>query len=80
MGPLMVVGTYFAITGTWSSTALAASVPVGLLVAAILDGNEWRDISEDSRAGISTLSSRIGRERAHYFYVPSCWVPTWPSA
>lgn len=69
MGPLMVVGTFFAITGTWSATALAASVPVGLLVAAILDGNEWRDISEDSRAGISTLSARIGRERAHYFYV-----------
>ncbi len=69
MGPLMVVGTYFAITGTWSATALAASVPVGMLVTAILDGNEWRDISEDSRAGISTLSARIGRERAHYFYV-----------
>jgi 1,4-dihydroxy-2-naphthoate octaprenyltransferase len=65
----MVVGTYFAVTGTWSATALAASVPVGLLVAAILDGNEWRDINEDSRAGISTLSARIGRERAHYFYV-----------
>ena len=69
MGPLMVVGTYFAVTGTWSATALAASVPVGLLVTAILDGNEWRDINEDSRAGISTLSARLGRERAHYFYV-----------
>jgi 1,4-dihydroxy-2-naphthoate octaprenyltransferase len=69
MGPLMVVGTFFAVTGTWSATALAASIPVGLLVTAILDGNEWRDISEDSRAGISTLSARIGRERAHYFYV-----------
>jgi len=69
MGPLMVVGTYFAVTGTWSATAFAASVPVGLLVAAILDGNEWRDINEDSRAGISTLSARIGRDRAHYFYV-----------
>jgi len=69
MGPLMVVGTFFAVTGTWSATALAASIPVGLLVAAILDGNEWRDINEDSRAGISTLSARIGRVRAHYFYV-----------
>jgi 1,4-dihydroxy-2-naphthoate octaprenyltransferase len=69
MGPLMVVGTYFAVTGIWSATALAASVPVGLLVTAILDGNEWRDINEDSRAGISTLSARLGRERAHYFYV-----------
>jgi 1,4-dihydroxy-2-naphthoate octaprenyltransferase len=69
MGPLMVEGAYFAVSGTWSSTALVLSVPVGLLVAAILHGNEWRDIREDSRAGISTLSARIGRRWAHYGYV-----------
>jgi 1,4-dihydroxy-2-naphthoate octaprenyltransferase len=69
MGPLMVAGTYFAVTGTWSVDALILSVPVGLLVAAILHGNEWRDIGEDTRAGIVTLSSRIGREWAHYSYV-----------
>jgi 1,4-dihydroxy-2-naphthoate octaprenyltransferase len=69
MGPFMVAGTYFAITGTWAPQAFVLSVPVGLLVAAILHGNEWRDISEDTRAGIVTLSSRIGREWAHYSYV-----------
>ncbi|HSO28320.1 MAG TPA: LLM class flavin-dependent oxidoreductase [Candidatus Sulfomarinibacteraceae bacterium] len=69
MGPLMVEGTYFAVTGGWSATALVLSVPVGLLVAAILHGNEWRDISEDTRAGIVTLSSRVGKEWAHYGYV-----------
>jgi 1,4-dihydroxy-2-naphthoate polyprenyltransferase len=69
MGPLMVVGTYFAVTGQWSLDALILSVPVGLLVAAILHGNEWRDISEDTRAGIVTLSSRVGKEWAHYGYV-----------
>ncbi|TAK01755.1 MAG: LLM class flavin-dependent oxidoreductase [Chloroflexota bacterium] len=69
MGPLMVVGSYFAVTGLWSPVALILSIPVGLLVAAILHGNEWRDISEDTRAGIVTLSSRIGREWAHYGYV-----------
>jgi 1,4-dihydroxy-2-naphthoate octaprenyltransferase len=69
MGPLMVVGSYFAITGTWSFAALVLSIPVGLLVAAILHGNEWRDISEDTRAGIVTLSSRLGKEWAHYGYV-----------
>ena len=69
MGPLMVVGSYFAVTGAWSTVALILSVPVGLLVAAILHGNEWRDISEDTRAGIVTLSSRIGKEWAHYGYV-----------
>ncbi len=69
MGPLMVVGSYFAVTGGWSLSAGILSVPVGLLVAAILHGNEWRDISEDTRAGIVTLSSRIGKEWAHYGYV-----------
>jgi 1,4-dihydroxy-2-naphthoate polyprenyltransferase len=69
MGPLMVVGSYFAITGGWSIEALIVSIPVGCLVAAVLHGNEWRDIGEDTRAGIVTLSSRIGREWAHYTYV-----------
>ena len=69
MGPIMVVGSYFAVTGTWDVRSLVLSIPVGLLVAAILHGNEWRDISEDTRAGIATLSSRMGREWAHYGYL-----------
>ncbi|MGZ8528872.1 MAG: LLM class flavin-dependent oxidoreductase, partial [Candidatus Limnocylindrales bacterium] len=69
MGPLMVVGSYFAISGGWSIEALIVSIPVGCLVAAVLHGNEWRDIGEDTRAGIVTLSARIGREWAHYTYV-----------
>jgi 1,4-dihydroxy-2-naphthoate octaprenyltransferase len=69
MGPLMVEGAYFAVSGRWSATAIVLSIPVGLLVAAILHGNEWRDIREDTRAGISTMSARIGRRWAHYGYV-----------
>ena len=69
MGPLMVAGSYYAVSGEWSLTALVLSIPIGMLVAAILHGNEWRDIREDSRAGISTISARIGRRWAHYGYV-----------
>jgi 1,4-dihydroxy-2-naphthoate octaprenyltransferase len=69
MGPIMVGGSYFAVTGGWDVRALVLSVPVGLLVAAILHGNEWRDISEDTRAGIHTLSGRLGRDWAHYGYL-----------
>ena len=69
MGPLMVEGAYFAVSGRWSAVALVLSIPVGLLVAAILHGNEWRDIREDTRAGITTLSARIGRQWAHYGYI-----------
>ncbi|HEX6655122.1 MAG TPA: LLM class flavin-dependent oxidoreductase, partial [Candidatus Limnocylindria bacterium] len=52
MGPLMTVGSYYAVSGRWSPVALVLSLPIGLLVAAILHGNEWRDIREDTRAGI----------------------------
>ncbi|MEP6598894.1 MAG: LLM class flavin-dependent oxidoreductase [Actinomycetota bacterium] len=69
MGPLMVVGGYYTITGNWSGDAAILSIPIGLLVTAILHGNEWRDIGEDGRAGISTLSIRAGRRIAHRLYV-----------
>ncbi|HXF56938.1 MAG TPA: LLM class flavin-dependent oxidoreductase [Actinomycetota bacterium] len=69
MGPLMVVGAYYVVSGGFRPETLAVSVPVGLLVAAILHGNEWRDIAEDARAGIRTFSIRFGRSVAHAGYV-----------
>jgi 1,4-dihydroxy-2-naphthoate octaprenyltransferase len=69
MGPLMVVGAYYVVAGGFSWQAVVVGLPVGLLVAAILHGNEWRDVSEDARAGISTLSIRAGRRVAHLLYV-----------
>ncbi len=69
MGPLMVGGAYYVITGGLSLEALIASVPIGLLVTAILHGNEWRDVSDDARYGIGTLSAHIGRKWAHLGYV-----------
>jgi 1,4-dihydroxy-2-naphthoate polyprenyltransferase len=69
MGPLMVTGSYYVITGEFDWTAVALSIPVGLLVAAILHGNEWRDVSDDARMGSSTLSIRAGRRVAHWLYV-----------
>jgi 1,4-dihydroxy-2-naphthoate octaprenyltransferase len=69
MGPLMVIGSYYAVTGRFDSNLLVVSVPVGLLVAAILHGNEWRDVAEDTRHGFTTLSAQLGREGAHWVYV-----------
>ncbi|HET9849445.1 MAG TPA: LLM class flavin-dependent oxidoreductase [Candidatus Dormibacteraeota bacterium] len=69
MGPLMVIGSYYAVTGTFDPSLIVVSVPVGLLVAAILHGNEWRDVAEDSRHGFTTLSAQLGRDAAHWIYV-----------
>ncbi|HYM51518.1 MAG TPA: LLM class flavin-dependent oxidoreductase [Candidatus Limnocylindrales bacterium] len=69
MGPLMVIGGYYATTGGFDPRLLVVSIPVGLLVTAILHGNEWRDVAEDSRHGFTTLSAQIGRDAAHWIYV-----------
>jgi 1,4-dihydroxy-2-naphthoate octaprenyltransferase len=70
MGPLMVGGTYYAITGTLAPEVFWASLPVGLLVTAILHGNEWRDITEDARVvGSATFASRFGRRVSYWTYV-----------
>ena len=69
MGPVMIEGAFYVLTGRLSAAGLALSVPVGCLVTAILHGNEWRDIADDARVGISTLSIRIGGRAAHAGYL-----------
>ncbi|HEX7197900.1 MAG TPA: LLM class flavin-dependent oxidoreductase, partial [Dongiaceae bacterium] len=69
MGPLMVIGSYYAVTGAFDPNLIVVSIPVGLLVTAILHGNEWRDVAEDTRHGFTTFSAQIGRDAAHWVYV-----------
>jgi 1,4-dihydroxy-2-naphthoate octaprenyltransferase len=69
MGPLMVVGGFFAASGGFDWRTVALAVPVGLLVTAILQGNEWRDAGEDKRLGFTTLSAEMGGSFARWLYV-----------
>ncbi|TMD49731.1 MAG: LLM class flavin-dependent oxidoreductase [Chloroflexi bacterium] len=69
MGPLMVIGSYYAVTGGFDPSLIVVSIPVGLLVTAILHGNEWRDVAEDTRHGFTTFSAQVGRDAAHWIYV-----------
>jgi 1,4-dihydroxy-2-naphthoate octaprenyltransferase len=69
MGVLMTVGGYLAASGRFDWRVVVLSAPAGLLVAAILHGNEWRDISEDVRLGFTTLSGEVGKRAAYGTYV-----------
>jgi 1,4-dihydroxy-2-naphthoate octaprenyltransferase len=69
MGPLMVIGSYLALTGGFSLTVLYASLPVGCLVAAILHANNLRDIAHDARANIKTMAMVLGVPAAKAIYV-----------
>jgi 1,4-dihydroxy-2-naphthoate octaprenyltransferase len=66
MGPVIVMGAYYVQTEAWSWTAFWASIPVALLVAAILHANNLRDIESDRRNGKWTLAALAGRPLADY--------------
>ena len=68
MGPLMVLGSYLVQSGGSPATALAASLPVGCLVAAILHANNVRDLDDDRRLGKRTLATILGRTGARREY------------
>ena len=69
MGPVIVIGAYYVQTGTWDWLPFVASLPIGLLVAAILHANNIRDIENDRRNNKWTLAALAGRPIADYEFV-----------
>lgn len=62
MGVLMTWGAYYVQVREWSWQALAASIPVGLLVTAILNMNNVRDYEDDLAVQKHTIPVRFGRQ------------------
>lgn len=65
MGPIMVVGTYWVISGMPSLRAFLVSIPIGLMVASILYYQSMPDMKTDEVAGKKTLAVRLGRQGAY---------------
>lgn len=68
-GPLQVLAAYYALTQDLALKAFLLSLPVGCLVAAILHGNDLRDIASDRAAKIKTFSLLTGERFAFGLYV-----------
>src|SRR5579859_4167143 len=71
MGPLMVLGGYYATTGQISLQAVWAALPIAFLCAAILHANNVRDLEADRAANKRTLAVLLGRgfARAEYLFL-----------
>ncbi|MFC1962631.1 prenyltransferase [Chloroflexota bacterium] len=67
-GPLMVMGTYFALTGTYSLAAGLASLIPGFLVSNLLLLNQFPDVEADASAGRYHLPIAIGRRKSSWLY------------
>ncbi|HEX8032860.1 MAG TPA: 1,4-dihydroxy-2-naphthoate octaprenyltransferase [Ktedonobacterales bacterium] len=79
MGFLMTWGAYFVQIPHWSWRAFAASVPVGLLVTAILNMNNTRDYEDDLKVHKRTLPVRFGRsfgQRYHATLLIGAYIAT----
>ena len=63
MGPIEVLSADIAASGSTSPLALAYSVPVGLMVTAILLANNVRDVDKDREHGRRTIAVIVGRRR-----------------
>jgi len=64
MGPIMVVGTYWVVAERLDWLPLCISLPVGLMVAAILYYQSIPDIQTDRAVGKKTIAVRLGRKGA----------------
>jgi 1,4-dihydroxy-2-naphthoate octaprenyltransferase len=68
-GLIAVTGTYYLQAGHFSALALAASLPVALLVTNIIVVNNLRDIDTDRAANKRTLAVRIGDRATRIEYL-----------
>jgi len=78
-GPLVVLGASSVQAQSVSWEALAASIPVGFLIAAVLYINQFPDYHADRMAGKNTVIVMMGKERAikgFYFLLVSSYIVT----
>ncbi|QQE77166.1 1,4-dihydroxy-2-naphthoate polyprenyltransferase [Alicyclobacillus sp. SO9] len=62
MGPVIVLIGFYIETQDITTRAVVASLPIGLLIGAILLGNNIRDIEHDKRGGRRTIAILLGPE------------------
>lgn len=68
-GPLMVLGTHFVLTGSYSWTALLASLVPGFLVSDLLLLNQFPDVEADKTVGRKHLPILLGRKNVARIYI-----------
>jgi 1,4-dihydroxy-2-naphthoate octaprenyltransferase len=68
-GVLMTLGAYFVQTQVLAWEAVYPSIPVAILITAVLYINEFPDAKADEDAGKRTIVVRLGKERASKGYV-----------
>ena len=67
-GLLIALGVTYALTRQLIWESMWVSLPVGMLIVAILHANNTRDILQDKEAGIKTQAMKLGLEGSQVLY------------
>ncbi len=63
-GPLMIGGTFYAITGSITPEVLLMTLPYGVVVSSVLIGKHTDKISSDAPVGVRSVPVIIGERRS----------------
>ena len=67
-GTLGSLGAWMVQTGRFAWPPVIYSLPLALLVVAILHANNWRDIPSDGAGGIRTVAMVLGDKGSSYYF------------
>jgi 1,4-dihydroxy-2-naphthoate octaprenyltransferase len=68
-GTLIVMGTYFVQAGSFPLEAFYASLPIALLISAVLMINQFPDYEADKSVGKNHLVVRLGKRKGVKLYI-----------
>ncbi|KAA0543153.1 1,4-dihydroxy-2-naphthoate polyprenyltransferase [Bacillus sp. BGMRC 2118] len=79
MGIIIILIAFYIQTGTVTTESVLVSIPIGILVGAILLSNNIRDLDGDKENGRKTLAILVGRKNAvivlaSMFVVSYVWI------
>jgi 1,4-dihydroxy-2-naphthoate octaprenyltransferase len=69
LGSFVVLGTFYALTGTMGTEIILISIPPGILTTLLLFLNEFPDLEADKKGGRHHLVIHFGRKKSSFIYV-----------
>jgi len=69
LGSFVVLGTFYALTGTMGTEIILISIPPGILTTLLLFLNEFPDLEADQKGGRHHLVIHFGRKKSSFIYV-----------
>ncbi len=73
-GPGIFLGSYALQGGTPGISEILISISIGIVIVAILHGNNWRDMDDDLKAGVRTVANILGEKGSMIYYLLLIWL------